>query len=92
MSAAGKHWLLNDLYVAPSHRGQGVSKLLINRCYQLCKDTGASGLNLETEKTNKVGNKLYPSAGLSLDTKHNFYSWNNPEYEHDNPGVYNPDY
>ena len=78
--------------MAPGHRGQGVSKLLISRCYQLCKDTGASGLNLETEKTNTVGNMLYPSAGLSLDTKHNFYSWNNPEYEHTNPGLYNPDY
>ena len=89
---AGKHWLLNDLYVAPDHRGKGISKLLINRCYQLCKDTGASGLNLETEKTNTVGNSVYPKAGLILDTTHNFYFWDNPDYLRANAGSYNPNY
>ncbi|KAK9807819.1 hypothetical protein WJX72_010218 [[Myrmecia] bisecta] len=79
----GKHWLLNDLYVSPSRRGKGISKLLINRCYELCKETGASGLTLETEKTNNIGNALYPSAGLTLDTQHNFYFWVNPEYKRD---------
>jgi len=69
-------WLLNDLFVDPTFRGQGISKLLIANCKQLCHDTDACGLLLETAKTNDIGNKLYPSAGFELDSDHNYYCWN----------------
>lgn len=70
-------WLLNDLFVDESYRGQGVSILLINEAKKLCKETTACGLILETAKTNEVGNKLYPRTGFSLDMEHNYYSWDN---------------
>lgn len=68
-------WLLNDLYVHPDFRGRGFSVKLIDRCKELCVETGACGLILETEKTNDIGQSLYPRAGFSVDEEHDFYSW-----------------
>lgn len=68
-------WLLNDLFVQADFRGLGVSKALIERAKQLARDTNAKGLQLETEKTNTIGLKLYPSTGFVLDSGSNFYFW-----------------
>ena len=68
-------WLLNDLFIDPNHRGKGISVALIDRAKEMCKQTRACGLMLETAKANQVGNKLYPRAGFTLDQDHNFYSW-----------------
>lgn len=70
-------WLLNDLFVSPEYRGQGISKLLIEKSKELCRETKACSLLLETAKTNEIGNQLYPSAGLKLDEEHNYYTWDN---------------
>src|SRR5437868_4723419 len=51
-------WLLNDLFVHPDWRGKGISKLLIEKCFELAKETKAAGVMLETEKTNIIGNQL----------------------------------
>lgn len=69
-------WILNDLYVDPSQRGKGISKLLINEAKDLCKQTNASGILLETEQDNTIGNKLYPATGFELE-QNNFYFWAN---------------
>jgi GNAT superfamily N-acetyltransferase len=68
-------WLLNDLFVSPSHRGKGISMLLIDAAKGLAKDTKSEGLILETAKDNIIGNELYPKAGFELDEDHNYYSW-----------------
>lgn len=71
-----KHaWLLNDLYVNPNSRGKGVSIALIDEAKELVRDTNSHGMMLETDKTNDIGNKLYPRTGFELDKDHNFYSW-----------------
>ncbi len=70
-----KTWLLNDLFVDPAFRGKGVSKLLIERSKKHAMDTNSSGLHLETEKTNSIGIKLYPSEGFELNSTSNFYFW-----------------
>lgn len=68
-------WLLNDLFVNENYRGQGASILLISEAKNLCKETNACGLILETAKSNDIGNKLYPKTGFTLDLDHNYYSW-----------------
>ncbi len=73
-------WLLNDLYVIPEYRGQGVSKLLIDSAKALARTTDAAGIFLETEKSNYIGNQLYPKTGFTLDD-HNFYFWKNSSDE-----------
>lgn len=72
-----KLWLLNDLYVNPEYRGQQVSKMLIERGKQLVKETAACGMFLETEKSNLIGNNLYPKTGFKLNEGSNYYEWNN---------------
>lgn len=69
-------WLLNDLYVNATFRGQGISVKLIDKAKALAKNTNAAGLMLETGKDNDIGNQLYPRTGFELDTDHNFYNWN----------------
>jgi len=68
-------WLLNDLFVDPEYRGQGISKKLILRAQQFASDTGAPTLYLETGKNNKIGNALYPTMGFKLDREYNHYYW-----------------
>ena len=69
-------WLLNDLFVAPEYRGQGISVSLIEKAKELCHATNACGLLLETAKTNTVGNQLYPRTDFVLESDSNFYVWN----------------
>lgn len=71
-----KLWLLNDLFVDPKYRGNGISKMLIERSKQLVKETSACGMFLETEKSNTIGNNLYPDTGFVLNSGSNFYEWN----------------
>lgn len=73
--ALQRQWLLSDLFVDPAFRGQGLSIELIERCKTYCDETAACGLLLETEKTNDIGNRLYPKCGFELDEDHNYYNW-----------------
>jgi GNAT superfamily N-acetyltransferase len=70
-------WLLNDLFVHPDYRGQGFSIQLIEVAKQLCIDTNACQLTLETSKLNTIGNNLYPKAGFEIDLENNYYAWLN---------------
>jgi len=70
-----KQWLLSDLFVHADYRGKGLSRALIDRAKQWCDETEACGLMLETEKTNVIGNKLYPGCGFEYDGNHNYYYW-----------------
>ena len=70
-----KYWLLNDLYVDVNKRGKGFSKFLIERSKELVIESKACGMMLETEKSNDIGNKLYPSTGFKKNELSNFYEW-----------------
>jgi len=70
-----KYWLLNDLFVDANERGRGYSKHLIKKAKDLVKDTSACGMMLETDKTNNIGNNLYPSQGFKKNIASNFYEW-----------------
>ncbi|MFN0204021.1 MAG: GNAT family N-acetyltransferase [Bacteroidia bacterium] len=68
-------WLLNDLFVSPEHRKKRISIALIERAKELCQETAACGLLLETAKSNHVGNQLYPKTGFVVDNDHHYYYW-----------------
>ena len=74
-----RYWLLNDLYVNENYRGKGFSKKLIEDTKQLARSTEASGILLETGKSNDVGNQLYPSCGFEIYDEVNFYEWTNKD-------------
>ncbi len=70
-----KMWLLNDLYVLASERGLNIGVALLKHAQFFAKETKTCGLLLETEKTNVIGNKLYPKLGFELIDSSNFYFW-----------------
>ena len=72
-----KLWLLNDLFVNPNQRGKSIAIGLIEKAKQLVQETNAYGMFLETEKSNLIGNNLYPKTGFELNDSSNFYEWSN---------------
>lgn len=69
----GRVWILNDLFVLPSHRQQGIATQLIQTAADYGRETGAIRLVLATEKTNTAAQALYDSLGYQLDqTFHHF--------------------
>jgi len=72
-----RSWLLNDLFVLEEHRERGISKQLIEIAKNLAAKTNAVGLLLETEKTNQVGNRLYPYTVFIMNETSNSYWWEN---------------
>ena len=61
-----KIWILNDLFVLPEVRKQGVATTLINAAVSLARETGAHHLVLSTAKVNPA-QKLYRHYGWKLD-------------------------
>jgi len=68
-----KFWVLNDLFVLEVYRRMGVAKALIKAAADFARDNKAPGLLLETEKSNVIGNKLYPACGFTEYSDSNFY-------------------
>jgi GNAT superfamily N-acetyltransferase len=62
-----RSWILNDLFVAESARGRGVSKLLMEAARKLAVDTDACELFLQTARDNAVAQSLYASLGWERD-------------------------
>jgi GNAT superfamily N-acetyltransferase len=60
-------WLLNDLYVHPSARRQGVGEALLKEAEQFALTTGSRGLYLRTGKENFPAQRLYERCGWVRD-------------------------
>lgn len=71
----GARWILNDLFVDPSHRGTGVGRALTLRCMEHARETGSHGLMLLTEVTNTTAQRLYESLGWKRDETYWRYTW-----------------
>jgi len=59
-------WVLNDLFVAPSARGRGVGRALLEAARQHAVRTGAKRLTLETTAENRAASSLYEELGYVL--------------------------
>ena len=67
-------WLLNDLFVAPEGRKQGVGEALLERARQFGVETKAQRLMLKTNVANTTAQKLYERTGWVRET--DFYVYN----------------
>lgn len=70
----GRVWILNDLFVNPNARKQGVGRFLLEQAQQFGIDHGALRLQLSTERTNTSAQSLYESLGWQRDEAFYHYS------------------
>lgn len=70
----GRALILNDLFVAPSARGHGVGRALIERAVEFGKLDGALYLELATEVTNRTAQRLYEATGWQREVDFYRYS------------------
>ena len=68
-----RQWILNDLFVTPAARQQGVGDALMNRARQFAEATQADGLMLETASDNHTAQRLYEKLGWKRDEE--FYRY-----------------
>lgn len=62
-------WHLNDLFVAPEFRRNGVAKALMLHAIAFAKQDGAARLTLETQVDNTSARSLYEKLGMTLGTE-----------------------
>jgi ribosomal protein S18 acetylase RimI-like enzyme len=60
-------WILNDLFVAPAYRRQGLASQLMATAEQYARDTGAVRVALSTQITNSTAQALYEARGYQRD-------------------------
>jgi GNAT superfamily N-acetyltransferase len=66
-------WLLNDLYVHPDARRQGVGEALLKEAEAFARATGSRGLFLRTGRENLPAQRLYERCGWVRDEQ--FYRY-----------------
>lgn len=59
-----KAWILNDLYIAPDFRKNGVGKKLIEQALEFCRKNEAAYVTLQTAHTNIAAQALYKKLGF----------------------------
>lgn len=63
---AARAWILNDLYVLPEARRQGVARALLDAAADFGRSTGAARLELETDHDNRSAQALYRHMGWEV--------------------------
>ena len=71
---ADRTYVLYDLFVTPAARGTGAGRALMEAAESHARETGAARLQLETAKTNRIGQSLYESCGWERDELFYVYS------------------
>jgi ribosomal protein S18 acetylase RimI-like enzyme len=61
--SAARAGVMNDLFVVPEARGQGVGRALIEECRRRCRERGAAQLVWETAPDNEAAQRLYRTLG-----------------------------
>jgi ribosomal protein S18 acetylase RimI-like enzyme len=63
--SAGLEAYLQELYVVPPLRGQGIGRALMEATIELCRDRGADGIDLNTGEADTAARGLYESMGFT---------------------------
>lgn len=68
-------WILNDLYVAATHRRAGVGETLLDAAKAHARETGAAYLLLSTSHENTNAQALYEANGWKRDMEFRQYAF-----------------
>ena len=60
-------WILNDLFVLPATRRQGIARSLLDAAAAFAREDGAAGIQLETARDNAAARATYRGAGWRED-------------------------
>lgn len=63
--SAGAETYLQELYVVPAMRGQGIGRALLEATIKVARDRGADGIDLNTGETDTAARALYESMGFT---------------------------
>ena len=76
-----RQYVLNDLFVSPEARKQGVGKALLKHAQSFAtNEPGCKGLELATAKDNVVAQGLYEQLGFERDEAFFHYGWTSPSH------------
>jgi GNAT superfamily N-acetyltransferase len=67
-TAARETVLMNDLFVIPELRGEGVGRALIEASLEVARERGAASLEWQTAPDNHTAQRLYDSTGAERST------------------------
>lgn len=67
-------WILNDLFVLPEARDDGVARALMQAAVQLARETAAAGPFLQTAHDHLAAQRLHEGLGWTLDDKFRVYT------------------
>ncbi|MDH7453692.1 GNAT family N-acetyltransferase [Luteimonas composti] len=60
-------WILNDLFVLPATRRQGIARQLLDAAAEFAREDGAAAIQLETTRDNVAARATYRAAGWHED-------------------------
>lgn len=63
--AEGLECYLQELYVTPPQRGQGIGRALLEATIAVAREVGAAGVDLNTGETDTAARSLYESMGFT---------------------------
>lgn len=66
----GVNAVLDELYVQPDARGQGLGKRALELAEAVCKELGIRALHLVVERRNTPAHELYRRAGFTAHDRH----------------------
>lgn len=64
IESGGKEALIDEIYISPEHRGQGLASALVGASIARAKELGTKAVFLETEAENPDSRKLYERLGF----------------------------
>jgi GNAT superfamily N-acetyltransferase len=74
----GRYALLDELFIAEPHRGQGLGRQVLARLEEVCRDFGVMALRLEVERANRGARSLYERVGFEVHERDLMTLWLDP--------------
>ncbi|NJN97294.1 MAG: GNAT family N-acetyltransferase [Anaerolineales bacterium] len=62
--AYGRYAFIDEIYVRPAHRSQGIGRQAIAWAEAMCRELGVKALHLEVEQANAKARALYLTLGF----------------------------
>jgi len=63
--SAGDETYLQELYVVPTLRGQGIGRALLEKTIEVARERGSDGIDLNTGESDTAARSLYESMGFT---------------------------